>query len=56
MSAKRRVALVDSSKLGREAFARVCDLDQVDVLITDSAAAARSLAAIRAEGVEVVVA
>lgn len=56
MSAKRRVALVDSSKLGREAFARVCDLDQVDVLITDGDAAARTLAAIRAEGVEVVVA
>jgi DeoR family transcriptional regulator of aga operon len=36
--ANQVVVVADSSKLGRTAFARICGIEDVDVLITDSAA------------------
>lgn len=36
--ARRVVILADSSKLGRHAFARVCPIDRVETLITDTGA------------------
>ncbi|MGZ8597734.1 MAG: DeoR/GlpR family DNA-binding transcription regulator [Actinomycetota bacterium] len=47
------VAVADSSKLGLVAFARICPLDAVDELITDDAADASTVAAIREAGVTV---
>ena len=38
-SARRRVLLADHTKFGFDHFAHVADLDQVDVLVTDSALA-----------------
>jgi len=35
--ASRVIVVTDSSKIGRRALARICDLDQVDELITDDA-------------------
>lgn len=35
--ARRVIVVTDSSKMGRRAFARICGLDRVDVLVTDSA-------------------
>jgi DeoR/GlpR family transcriptional regulator of sugar metabolism len=55
-SARRCVVLADSSKLGRVAFARVCSLDRVDVLVTDEGAEDSALDWIREAGVEVLVA
>jgi len=55
-SAHRVVALVDSSKLGRELTVRFAELADVDVVVTDSGADPEELAALRAGGVEVVVA
>jgi DeoR family transcriptional regulator of aga operon len=52
--ARRVVVVCDSSKVGRAAFAQICGTDQVHELITDSAADPTVLAALRAEGVEVV--
>ncbi len=51
--ARRAVAVADSSKIGRSAFARICPIDRVDELITDSAADPRALDAIRDAGVAV---
>ena len=55
--ALRVVAVADSSKLGRIAFARICALDAVDELITDDAGGDATIgamiAAIRDAGVEV---
>ena len=51
--ARRAVAVADSSKIGRTAFARICPIDRVDELITDSAADPRALDAIRDAGVVV---
>ncbi|KWX02986.1 DeoR/GlpR transcriptional regulator [Carbonactinospora thermoautotrophica] len=36
--ARQVVVVADSSKLGRCAFARICQVDEIDVLITDTAA------------------
>jgi DeoR/GlpR family transcriptional regulator of sugar metabolism len=55
-SARRVIVLADSSKLGNETFAHVADLDQVDTLVTDAAADAGAVEALRAVGLEVVLA
>lgn len=55
-SARRVVVLADSSKLGRETFAHVADLQQVDTLVTDEAADAAVVDALRVAGLEVVLA
>ncbi len=55
-SARRCVALADATKLGRVAFARVCPLERVDMLVTDSSADHAALQPIRDAGVEVLIA
>ena len=54
--ADRVVVLADHTKIGARSLCRVCDLDQVDMLITDGAASADALVPIRHAGVEVRVA
>jgi DeoR family transcriptional regulator of aga operon len=51
--ARRVIAVTDSSKLLRRNLSVISAVDQVDVLITDRAADARCIKAIRARGVEV---
>jgi DeoR family transcriptional regulator of aga operon len=51
--ARRVVVLADSSKLGRQAFARVCATEQVDTLVTDEDADPAEIEALRTAGVEV---
>lgn len=51
--ADRVVVVADGSKIGRAALAKVADLDEIDVLVTDSSADADELAAISAAGVDV---
>jgi len=48
--AAKVVVVADGSKLGRVAFARICGIDEVHELITDSDADAVELAAIRDAG------
>ncbi|MDQ4006911.1 MAG: alkaline phosphatase, partial [Actinomycetota bacterium] len=51
----RRVAVVaDASKLGHRAFARICSVAEVDVLVTDSAAPADMVQRFEDAGVDVV--
>lgn len=54
--AKKITAVLDSSKLGKRALARVCSIQQLDTLITDSNADPEFIAALASSGVEVVVA
>lgn len=49
----RRFLLVDSSKLGRVAFARICGLDSIDILITDTGADPAQVEDFKRAGVEV---
>ena len=55
-SSQRRVVCADSSKLGQVALAHVCDLDDVDQLITDDRADPDLVAGLRETGLEVVLA
>jgi len=51
--ARRVIAVTDSSKLLRRNLSVISNVDQVDLLITDRAADARAIKAMRARGVEV---
>lgn len=52
--ARRVVIIADSSKLGAHAFARICPIDRVETLVTDSGATEDTLRAFRDAGVKVV--
>jgi DeoR/GlpR family transcriptional regulator of sugar metabolism len=55
-SARRCVVLADATKLAKIAFARICPIERVDVLVTDSSADESALNPIRDAGVEVLLA
>ena len=48
--------VADRSKLGQRAFARVCAMDEIDVIVTDQDAAPATLAAFTERGIRVVTA
>lgn len=54
-ASQRRIVIADSSKLGKVAFAKLCDLDQIDVIVCDDGAPER-LSAFAAADVEIVIA
>jgi DeoR/GlpR family transcriptional regulator of sugar metabolism len=52
--ASQRVILVaDSAKIGRVAFGHVCDLTDIDLLVTDTAADEQAVDALRGVGIDV---
>jgi DeoR family transcriptional regulator, aga operon transcriptional repressor len=51
--AKRAVVLADSTKLGTVAFATICDLSEIDTLITDSDANPAELNRLRSAGLTI---
>jgi len=50
---RRVIVVADSSKLGQRAFCTICDLDRVEVLITDDGAEPDLLAGFTTRGVQV---
>ena len=52
--ARRVVIIADSSKLGGHAFARICPIERVDTLVTDSGAEPGMVAAFEQAGVRVI--
>ncbi|MEV4945350.1 DeoR/GlpR family DNA-binding transcription regulator [Streptomyces sp. NPDC053755] len=52
--ARRVILAADSSKMGRRAFARICGLDTIDVLVTDAGVAPDMAARLTDAGIEVV--
>jgi DeoR family transcriptional regulator of aga operon len=52
--ARQVIAVADSSKLGRRAFALVCPLSRINVLVTDSAAAPELTAGFAEAGIRVI--
>jgi DeoR/GlpR family transcriptional regulator of sugar metabolism len=52
--ARRVIFCCDSSKFGRQSLLKLCDLDVIDTVVTDKAAPADMIRAIRKAGVEVV--
>ncbi len=55
-AAKRVILCVDYTKLGRESVLPLCDLDSIDTIVTDSAAPAELVEALRARSLEVIIA
>jgi DeoR family transcriptional regulator, fructose operon transcriptional repressor len=55
-AAGRVIFCLDHTKLGRRSVAQLCGLGQIDLLITDGAAPEPTVAALRAEGLEVLIA
>ena len=52
--AARVIVAADSSKLGRRAFARICALDEIGVLVTDTGATDEAIAPYTEAGVRVI--
>ena len=54
-AASQVIVLADSSKFGRRGFSKICDLSDVDQIITDSNVSPHTLAQLRSQGIEVTV-
>ncbi len=55
-SARRVIIVADATKLGAVAFVRLCPIEQVDILVTDDSAPSAQVDALRAAGVDVILA
>lgn len=53
-SAEKIIVLADSSKFGRRGFSRICELDQVDLIVTDRGANEVFVKQLEEKGVEVI--
>jgi DeoR/GlpR family transcriptional regulator of sugar metabolism len=51
-ASQRVIVVADSSKLGRVAFGHVCDLDDIDIVLTDAQADQQVVDELRAAGVD----
>ena len=54
-ASSQNIVLADSSKFGRRGFSKICDLSDVDQIITDSNVSPHTLAQLRSQGIEVTV-
>ncbi|MFI8912733.1 DeoR/GlpR family DNA-binding transcription regulator [Streptomyces sp. NPDC053513] len=52
--ARKVVLVTDSSKMGKRAFARICGLDRIDVVVTDAGISPDAAAKLTETGIEVV--
>jgi DeoR/GlpR family transcriptional regulator of sugar metabolism len=52
-ASQRVIAVADSSKLGRVAFGHVCDLEDIDIVLTDTGASQQIVDELRNSGVDV---
>jgi DeoR/GlpR family transcriptional regulator of sugar metabolism len=52
-ASQRVIAVADSSKLGRVAFGHVCDLEDIDIVLTDTGASQQMVDELRDAGVDV---
>lgn len=51
----KTILLADSSKFGRRGFGKICNLDQVDVIITDSGISESMVTRIEETGIELII-
>lgn len=54
-SAQKTIVLCDSSKFGRRGFSRICEIDNVDQIITDAGIPPHTLEALQQRGIEVTI-
>lgn len=55
-AARKVIFCFDHTKCGRQSLSKLCDLDKVDVIVTDKATPAEMVKGLRKRGIEVVVA
>ena len=55
-AARKVIFCLDHTKLGRESLSSLCELDVVDIVVTDSKASREHVAMMRGHGVQVIVA
>ncbi|MDP4188892.1 MAG: DeoR/GlpR transcriptional regulator, partial [Bacteroidota bacterium] len=51
----RTIILADSSKFGKRGFGKICNLDQIDVIITDSGISDTMAKSIEEIGIELII-
>ncbi len=54
--ARKVIALADFSKFGTQAMCRVCDVTEIDILITDEKAPAHILKELEKQGIQIIIA
>ena len=54
-ASQRTIIMADSSKFGRRGFGRICNLDRIDVIITDRGSTACVARAIEDAGIELII-
>ena len=54
-AAQKIIVLSDSSKFGRRGFAKICGMDEVDMVITDSGIRPADRQSLEDMGIEVVI-
>ena len=54
-STQKTIVLCDSSKFGRRGFSRICNIDDVDQIITDAGIPPHTLEALQQRGIEVTI-
>ena len=55
-AAQKTIVLADSSKFGRRGFAKIADIDAVDVIITDAGISQKTIKKIEDLGIELIIA
>jgi len=55
-AARKVIFCIDSTKFGRQSITKLCDLATIDAVVTDKAAPANLLRALRKQGIKVIVA
>ena len=55
-SVHKTIVLVDSSKFGRKGFGKICDIDDVDIVITDEGLSEVYKSKLEEHGIEVIIA
>ena len=55
-SASKIIILADSSKFGQRGFGRICSLEEIDVIVTDSRISEQAVAMAEEAGVDLVIA
>ncbi|MBO7609171.1 MAG: DeoR/GlpR transcriptional regulator [Muribaculaceae bacterium] len=55
-AAQKTIVLADSSKFGRRGFARIANMDEIDIIITDPAISTQNVKAIEELGIDLIVA
>lgn len=55
-AAQKTIVLADSSKFGRRGFSKICNIEDIDIIITDANISASAIARIEELGIELIIA